>query len=93
MAQDTMVQTPLGDALRRLADRVDGAPALAAAKKYPTVPAQIDFSVRSADAVAGLARDMGADVHSHLGEHGLLTFCDVECGGVVLHVYSLPEAC
>ncbi|WP_286796333.1 hypothetical protein [Microbacterium sp. UBA3394] len=88
MAQHTMVQTQLGDALRRLADRVDGAPALAGAKKYPTVPAQIDFTVRTRDVVAVLAQDFGAPVHTHHGEQGLRSFFDVDCGGVVLHVFA-----
>lgn len=89
MAQQSMVQTELGEALRQLADRVDQVPVMTRAKKYPTVPAQIGYPVRTREAVALLARDFGTDVHTHDTALGLLSFFDVDCGEVRLHVFSL----
>lgn len=52
--------TPLGDALRKLADVVDRAPDLISMKKNPTVPAQLDVLMSSAREVeaVGAALDV-----------------------------------
>lgn len=81
----------LSDSLRELAHQLDGLPALQGARLFPDVPVHVGVSVRTGLAVAALARDCEADVHTHLIEEDgkLHTYFEVERGAAVLHIDSI----
>lgn len=88
----TMVATELGDALRRLAEVVDAAPALLGAALYP-IPHALSVIVRTADVVHVLARDLGAEVTVYETDDGHVhTWFEVVTFPAALRVSHLGPA-
>lgn len=90
MAQNTKVApTELGDAVRRLADLLDGAPSIQTAARYPTQTHDMTIILGSAVAVRKVADDLELPTRV-LGEwpgHKFVTV-DIIVGPVKAHIMA-----